>query len=400
MGTKPVRFATATALLFLTACNADQSPTAPSFAQGAASQFSVAPGAVEFSVPPGGSEVVTVTAQYVTTVTSSSSSTACATVSPTSVPTKKPKGSSSYVASFTINAVGVGSCTVTLKDKNGKAATVQVTVSLPLPDRIVYTSQDGDNTDIWVMDLDGQHQTQLTSGPSDLSPVLSSDGRRILFLHTTDENSWFPTIMKVDGSDPVTVPLGSDISAPFFSPNGKQLTFIRYIDGQARIFKADVSGANLVQLATPGANQGFSGTPTWGGSGAGRIVYQVEGPRSIWIMNADGSNQTMVIEHTDILFHSGTFATISPDGTKIAFECSLAIHTFDICVINSDGTGFLPLTDTDGDNRYPRWTRDGHIVFRSTRDGNMEIYIMNVDGTGQTNLTNTTAVNEGTVYPF
>ena len=31
---------------------------------------------------------------------------------------------------------------------------------------------------------------------------------------------------------------------------------------------------------------------------------------------------------------------------------------------------------------------NGKIVFQSTRDGNGEIYIMNPDGTGQTNLTN------------
>jgi hypothetical protein len=30
----------------------------------------------------------------------------------------------------------------------------------------------------------------------------------------------------------------------------------------------------------------------------------------------------------------------------------------------------------------------GHIRFTSNRDGNIEIYVMNADGTGQTNLTN------------
>lgn len=43
-----------------------------------------------------------------------------------------------------------------------------------------------------------------------------------------------------------------------------------------------------------------------------------------------------------------------------------------------------PATDFD-----PTWSPDGlHIAFRSQRDGNDEIYIMNADGTCQTNLTN------------
>jgi TolB protein len=43
-----------------------------------------------------------------------------------------------------------------------------------------------------------------------------------------------------------------------------------------------------------------------------------------------------------------------------------------------------PATDFD-----PTWSPDGmHIAFRSQRDGNDEIYVMNADGTCQTNLTN------------
>ena len=39
--------------------------------------------------------------------------------------------------------------------------------------------------------------------------------------------------------------------------------------------------------------------------------------------------------------------------------------------------------------RDPSWSPDGsQIAFTSNRDGNVEIYVMNDDGSGQTRLTN------------
>jgi Tol biopolymer transport system component len=38
----------------------------------------------------------------------------------------------------------------------------------------------------------------------------------------------------------------------------------------------------------------------------------------------------------------------------------------------------------------PLWSPDGRtIAFRSSRDGNPELYLMNADGSGQRRLTNT-----------
>jgi Tol biopolymer transport system component len=73
---------------------------------------------------------------------------------------------------------------------------------------------------------------------------------------------------------------------------------------------------------------------------------------------------------------------------KIAFT-SNRDRNVEIYVMNSDGSGQTRLTDNldfDGD---PAWSPDGtRIVFTSTRDGNEEIYVMNANGTNQTRLTN------------
>ncbi len=77
----------------------------------------------------------------------------------------------------------------------------------------------------------------------------------------------------------------------------------------------------------------------------------------------------------------------SPDGQKIAFA-SDRDGNLEIYVINADGSGLTRLTESPGTDTLPRWSPDGkRIAFVSLRDSNAEIYIMNADGTDQTRLT-------------
>lgn len=92
-----------------------------------------------------------------------------------------------------------------------------------------------------------------------------------------------------------------------------------------------------------------------------------------------------------LTFGEGLHPKWSPDGSQIAYSCN---NQTDVCVINADGSGRQVLTaDEDAADLFPGWTRDGRIVFMSTRDVNTnqgrrsEIYIMNTDGTEVTRLT-------------
>ena len=63
--------------------------------------------------------------------------------------------------------------------------------------------------------------------------------------------------------------------------------------------------------------------------------------------------------------------------------------------MNANGSGQRNLTRNPAFDADPAWSPDGRsIAFRSTRDGNTDIYIMNADGSGQRNLTRSPA-NEG-----
>lgn len=73
---------------------------------------------------------------------------------------------------------------------------------------------------------------------------------------------------------------------------------------------------------------------------------------------------------------------------RIAFR-SERDGNWEIYVMNLDATGIRRLTNNIARDDMPRWSPDGkQIIFRSERDGNQEIYIMNSDGSSQRRLTN------------
>jgi len=122
----------------------------------------------------------------------------------------------------------------------------------------------------------------------------------------------------------------------------------------------------------------------------GRIAYlrqaiaapeQTAPPVELVIASADGSNPVRV--SPDGIDVQGF--VWSPDGSRIAFYDAQQLY-----LIDASGENLLQLTHTtEATNTAPTWAPDStRLAFASDRDGNQEIYAINVDGSGLTNLTN------------
>ena len=132
-----------------------------------------------------------------------------------------------------------------------------------------------------------------------------------------------------------------------------------------------------------------------GGGGAGAFFQ-------IWVMDADGSNQTRL---TFNQLDDGAPA-FSPDGSKIAFNRGVTEHTErdtrrNIFLMNPDGSSETNITNNlRADDFHPSWSPDGsQIVFYSARDDeDDEIYVMDADGSNQTRLTDSPGVDRDPVW--
>jgi TolB protein len=108
----------------------------------------------------------------------------------------------------------------------------------------------------------------------------------------------------------------------------------------------------------------------------------------IFLMNLDGTDQRVV---ASLGAAGAAFASFSPDGNKICFQSQTPPR--DIYIVDIDGTGLTNLTSPEqpganGDNLRCDWSPKGNdIAFVSSRTGDQEIFVINADGSKLVRLT-------------
>lgn len=276
----------------------------------------------------------------------------------------------------------------TFTDTPEPAATATATIEPASADGgdelLVFASNRGGQSQIYVMQLDGLGQTQVTDSEiATYFPEFSPDGS-ILLLWVADFSVSPPVYGLRFWLGPNNISQVFPFLAGTWSPDGQSIlvTFVDEGAQNADIGLVSMSGEGFTILTTDLADDE---RPDWCGES---IIFNriVDGQAQLYLMDADGGNQRRFeLEGADV---AGINADWSPDCSRIAFV-SGDETTSQIFVVDADGSNLGQLTESIGHNEDPAWSPDGsQIAFWSDRTGDAEIYLMSADGSSQVNLTN------------
>jgi len=262
--------------------------------------------------------------------------------------------------------------------------------------------------EIYLMNGDGTNSVRLTANADgDAFATLSPDGKgRIVFDSNRSRAPGEPLntsdlfLMKVDGTHQTFLTRGSSAT---WSSDSQSIAFHRSATGTglpirgdpgAPTSDSDIFAARVCDLVAHVPPTNITNTTMeieedadWSPDGQ-KIVFMRRhvgtnlSSSEVYVLNLDGTEEVKLTDNED----EERAPTWSPNGTRIAYMCRHGGADFEICVMNADGTGQAQLTDNTVFDATPSWSPDGQkIAFHRLVAGLQQIFVMNAvlnaDGT-------------------
>lgn len=270
------------------------------------------------------------------------------------------------------------------------------------------------------MDPDGSNKVQLTTyGKWINHPVWSPEYSRIAYSATVDGNDKI-FIMTADGKVNRQLTFGdnSDDKFPTWSPDGKYLAYISYRDKIPNLFVMDIYGENIKQL-TFVEGEDIIHWPNWSPV-SDVIAFSLnkagdETGDRLYTIKADGTEMTEILSSNEINLGDSEPAW-SSDGRIMYFISNRSRHNeiwkvdyykivHNMTVTDDtkyDDIGLIQtsnLYDATHIDHRPRISPDDKkIVFfgvgQDWKNIGTNLYTINIDGTGLTNITKSINGNE------
>jgi Tol biopolymer transport system component/DNA-binding winged helix-turn-helix (wHTH) protein len=224
-----------------------------------------------------------------------------------------------------------------------------------------------------------------TAVGNEVDPALAPDGDRLAFA-VTDEHGFGTLMIQPLGQAAARLAAGrGDERAPAWSPDGGRIAFTRRSTSQLRdvceIVMLDVATRFERPLAECGNSEEFR--MSWTPDNRWLLVSHASGHGAGWqiarISVASGERQMLTLPPPRIL--GDHTASVSPDGSRIAFVRSISGTVGDVFLVSTGGGQPSRLSYDSADIVGLTWSRDGRsLVVASDRAGGYSLWRYPIDG--------------------
>jgi Tol biopolymer transport system component/tRNA A-37 threonylcarbamoyl transferase component Bud32 len=262
-------------------------------------------------------------------------------------------------------------------------ATIRNTVWRPDNQSVLYSANVDRTFQIFMAYTDGRPPAQLTEGERDSFVLdVSADGARALFGSSKEESDIWAA--RVDSAD--EIPITSDLSAelwPAVSPDGKSLAYqaVRNLSQGNKISRSELLSKSLAdggQGEQPFRLSADGFLQQWSPDGK-QIAFlrRFKGSFSLWSVSGAGgaprqlAERALPTEYTWLPYNRWQASDFSwsPDGARIAY-CSDKDGRIAIRLTAVDGTGDTQIANSaaQGQEVYcPLWSADGKRLAWSSK---------------------------------